>query len=90
MYNLSRITQPPYVLGIWTSERNAFQSKRRESDVSKCYAFHEDAAIFFVKDKNPYSQEKPLTGSEAIRLAASRYLGETKRNVGLTLISKGR
>jgi choline dehydrogenase-like flavoprotein len=29
--------------------------------VSKCYAFHEDAAHFFVKDKeHPYVQEKPF------------------------------
>ncbi|CAM3573848.1 GMC oxidoreductase [Sphingobacterium prati] len=38
-----------------------YQVKAENPIVSKCYAFHEDAAHFFVKDKeHPYIQEKPF------------------------------
>ncbi len=38
-----------------------FKVKEENPIVSKCYAFHEDAAHFFVKDKeHPYIQEKPF------------------------------
>lgn len=38
-----------------------YQVKQDNPIVSKCYAFHEDAAHFFVKDKeHPYIQEKPF------------------------------
>ncbi|MGN0003758.1 MAG: GMC oxidoreductase [Sphingobacterium composti] len=38
-----------------------YQMKQDNPIVSKCYAFHEDAAHFFVKDKeHPYIQEKPF------------------------------
>jgi len=38
-----------------------FKVKEENPIVSKCYAFHEDAAHFFVKDKeHPYVQEKPF------------------------------
>lgn len=38
-----------------------YQVKQDNPIVSKCYAFHEDAAHFFVKDKeHPYVQEKPF------------------------------
>ncbi|MBD1428704.1 GMC oxidoreductase [Sphingobacterium litopenaei] len=38
-----------------------YQVKQDNPIVSKCYAFHEDAAHFFVKDnEHPYIQEKPF------------------------------
>ncbi len=38
-----------------------FKVKEENPVVSKCYAFHEDSAHFFVKDKeHPYIQEKPF------------------------------
>ena len=38
-----------------------YQVKQENPIVSKCYAFHEDAAHFFVKDiEHPYIQEKPF------------------------------
>lgn len=38
-----------------------YQVKKDNPIVSKCYAFHEDAAHFFVKDQeHPYIQEKPF------------------------------
>jgi len=48
----------------WEFEhRNEMPYKVKEENpiVSKCYAFHEDAAHFFVKDnEHPYIQEKPF------------------------------
>lgn len=38
-----------------------YDVKKENPIVSKCYAFHEDAAHFFVKDKeHPYVQDKPF------------------------------
>ncbi|WP_164109371.1 MULTISPECIES: GMC oxidoreductase [Sphingobacterium] len=38
-----------------------YQVKQDNPIVSKCYAFHEDAAHFFVKDQeHPYIQDKPF------------------------------
>ncbi|GAA4519458.1 GMC family oxidoreductase [Sphingobacterium thermophilum] len=38
-----------------------YQIKKENPIVSRCYAFHEDAAHFFVKDaEHPYLQEKPF------------------------------
>lgn len=38
-----------------------YEVKKENPIVSKCYAFHEDAAHFFVKDaEHPYIQEKPF------------------------------
>ena len=38
-----------------------YQIKQENPIVSKCYAFHEDAAHFFVKDaEHPYIQDKPF------------------------------
>ncbi|MDR2284885.1 MAG: GMC family oxidoreductase [Sphingobacterium sp.] len=38
-----------------------YEVKQENPVVSKCYAFHEDAAHFFVKDKeHPYIQDKPF------------------------------
>lgn len=55
---------PTTNMNPWEFEhRNELPLKIKEENpiVSKCYAFHEDAAHFFVKDKeHPYVQEKPF------------------------------